>query len=181
MRILPSRQSKNCYSVFIRKEERSQYSIAQPLTCPSSLGSRMGPEFFLSLTTTPELFSLLGLCSDYGRAVLCWDQELAANNRSLPKIAVLKWKCVLTMSSCYFLSGMLLLVNEGEDCQWQLDNYPQPQSTGVTFSHKLASVSMVTQKQSYFSDASQQQEHDYKLCQEAGVTPLDRGERAPNT
>lgn len=41
-------------------------------------------------------------------------------------------------------------------------------------------VSMVTQKQNYFSATSQQRDQDYKLCQEAGVILLDREESVPN-
>jgi len=85
-----------------------------------------------------------------------------------PKIAVSKWEHVLTLSSHYFLSGMLLLVNEGENCQWQLDNYPQPWSTEVTFIHKLGSGLHGNPEASYFSNMSQQQELSYKLCQEVG-------------
>lgn len=122
-------------------------------------------------------------CSDYGLVTLPWDQELAGNSRSPPKIAVSKWEYVLTMSSHYFLSGMLFLVNEGENCQWQFDNYPQPRSTEVTFSHKLGSGLHGNPEASYVSNMSQQQELNYKLCQEFGcakgwvrlVTLLDGG------
>ena len=171
--------------ICIHKKGRKEliFSIAV-LTSPRSYSSHnKAGTLIQSSHKSRVIFPTLSAAQIMGWSPSLGTRSLQQIVEVFPKIAVSKCEHVVTLSSHYFLSGMLLLVNEGENCQWQLDNYPQPWLTEVTFIHKLGSGLHGNPEASYFSNMSQQQELSYKLCQEVGcakgwvrlVIPLDGG------